>query len=199
MQVRKRAVSAFCAACSNQRRGPEFRAGKGDGTMQPEARSVRSGASAHPLAELLACPPEASNLLNASAQQVEFVAGDTIFHQDSPCRGLYVVASGQLLRKADRLQVRLVLGPVRVGDLVELAAALGDGLHTFTLVAQSAGSLMLLPMEALNRTFQMYPPLRMHLLEELAREVSRAYLTCCATRMAGLVRRRGTRFEAAQS
>jgi CRP-like cAMP-binding protein len=173
--------------------------GKGDGTMQAEARSVRSSASAHPLAELLSCPPEVSSLLNASAQQIEFVAGDTIFRQDSPCRGLYVMVSGQLLRKADRLQVRLVLGPVRVGELVELAAALGDGHHTFTVIAQAAGSLMMLPIEVLNRAFQMYPPLRMHLLEELAREVSRAYLSCCATRLAGLVRRRGVRLEAASS
>jgi CRP-like cAMP-binding protein len=172
---------------------------KGDGTMQPEASSVRTSVSARPLAELLACPPETSNLLNVSAQQIDFVAGDVIFRQDLLCRGLYVVASGQLVRKADRLDVRLVLGPVRVGELVELAAALGDGRHTFTLIAQSVGSLMLLPIEALNGAFQTYPPLRMHLLEELAREVSRAYQSCCATRMAGLVRRRGTKIEASES
>ena len=173
--------------------------GKGDGTMQSEARSVRGSASARPLAELLACPPEASNLLNASAQQIAFVAGDTIFRQDSLCRGLYVVVSGQLLRKAERMQVRLILGTVRVGELVELAAALGDGRHTFTLLAQTAGSLMLLPIDGLNLTFQMYPPLRMRLLEELAREVSRAYLSCSASRIAGVVRRRGGKLDVAQS
>ena len=164
--------------------------------MQTGARSIRNGASPHTLAELLACPPDASNLLSTATQQIEFVTGDVLFRQDAPCRGLYVVVSGHLLRKADRLQVRLVLGPARPGELVELAAALGDGRHTFTLVAQTAGSLLLLPIEALNRAFQVYPPLRMRLLEDLAREVSRAYLTCCATRMAGSVRRRGARLEA---
>jgi CRP-like cAMP-binding protein len=63
--------------------------------------------------------------------------------------------------------------------LVELAAALGGVQHTFTLTAQTPGSVLLLPIEALNLAFQSYPPLRMHLLEELAREVSRAYYVCC--------------------
>jgi CRP-like cAMP-binding protein len=62
--------------------------------------------------------------------------------------------------------------------LVELAAALGDLHHTYSLVAQTAGSLLLLPIEALNLAFQSYPELRMRLLEELAREVSRAYHAC---------------------
>ncbi len=167
--------------------------------MQSEARSVHQRISAHPLAELLECPPAASNLLSTSAQQIELATGDVVFRQDSACRGLYVVVSGQLLRKTERLQVRLVLGAVRVGELVELAAALGDGHHTFTLMAQTACSLMMLPIEALNQAFEIYPPLRMHLLEELAREVSRAYVACYATRMAGLARRRGSRLEAAQS
>jgi CRP-like cAMP-binding protein len=72
---------------------------------------------------------------------------------------------------------------------VELAAALGNGQHTYSLVAQSSSSLMMLPMESLHQTFDLYPPLRMQLLEELAREVSRAYVWCCATRKAGLRRR----------
>lgn len=187
-----------CVARSGEPSNLQVGQGKGDGTMQPEARSIQSSISAHPLAELLECPPAASNLLSASAQQIEFAAGDAIFRQDSVCRGLYVVVSGQLLRKAERMQVRLVLGAVRVGELVELAAALGDGRHTFTLMAQTACSLMMLPIEALNQAFEIYPPLRMHLLEELAREVSRAYVACYATRMAGMVRRRASRLEAAQ-
>jgi hypothetical protein len=93
-----------------------------------------------------------------------------------------VVVSGQFLRRTERLETRLMLGPARAGDLVELAAALGDGHHTYTLSAQTAGSVLLLPMEALNQAFQSYPPLRMQLLEELAREVSRAYNACCMNR-----------------
>lgn len=159
--------------------------------MQSGGGPGRNLAAAHPLAELLACPPAIASLLNGSARYTEFVAGDTIFRQGAQSRGLYVVVSGQLQRKADRLQTRLVLGSIYAGDVVELAAALGDGLHTYSLTALSAGSLMMLPLDALEEAFRSYPPLRMQLLEELAREVSRAYVSCCATRTAGLRRRSG--------
>jgi CRP-like cAMP-binding protein len=151
--------------------------------MQLEARPERLDAvAAHPLAELLECPPEAGNLLNGAAHCVEYETGDTVFCQRDKCRGLYVVVSGCFVRKAERLRTRVTLGPARAGDLVELAAALGDGHHTYSLVAQTAGSLLLLPIEGLRQTFEKYPPLRMRLLEELAREVSRAYLVCSLTR-----------------
>jgi CRP-like cAMP-binding protein len=75
---------------------------------------------------------------------------------------------------------------------VELAAALGDRQHTYTLVAQTAGSILMLPIEALNQAFQSFSPLRMKLLEELAREVSRAYNTCCFSRVARPRRARST-------
>jgi CRP-like cAMP-binding protein len=160
--------------------------------MQPEARSRRMDAvAAHPLAELLQCPPATGSLLNGAAQCIDFDAGEIVFRQSGVCRGLYVVVSGQFLRRAERLETRLTLGPARTGDLVELAAALGDGHHTYTLVAQTPGSVLLLPMEALSQAFEKYPPLRMQLLEELAREVSRAYNVCCLNR-AGKTRRRSS-------
>jgi CRP-like cAMP-binding protein len=151
--------------------------------MQPEARSGRMDAvQARPLAELLECPPATGILLNGSAQCIDFDAGEVVFRQSEACKGLYVVVSGRFLRKTERMETRLTLGPARAGDLVELAAVLGEGHHTYTLTAQTPGSVLLLPMEALCQAFQNYPPLRMQLLEELAREVSRAYLTCCLTR-----------------
>jgi CRP-like cAMP-binding protein len=137
---------------------------------------------AHPVAELLECPPDTGLLLNGSAQCISFDAGDVVFRQSGICRGLYLVLSGQLLRRATRLETPLTLGPARAGDIVELAAALGDGHHTYTLAAQTAGSAMMLPIESLNQAFQRYPPLRMQLLQELAREVSRAYAACCLSR-----------------
>jgi len=158
--------------------------------MQPAAiPERRDSAAAHPIAELLACPPAIGNLLNAAAECIEFDAGDVIFHQNDICQGLYVVIAGQLLRKASRLDSRLTLGTVRAGEVVELAAMLGDVRHTYTLTAQTDGTLMRLPKEALRRAFQSYSPLRMQLLEELAREVSRAYGLCCSTRLAGIRRR----------
>jgi CRP-like cAMP-binding protein len=168
-----------------------------DGAMQAEARSERLEAvAAHPLAELLECPPEAGNLLNGAAQCIEFDSGEVVFRQNSACKGLYVVVGGIFLRKAERLKTRLTLGPARAGDLVELASALGDGQHTYTLTAQTPGSVLLLPIESLNQVFKNYPPLRMRLLEELAREVSRAYISCCLNRTVH-VRRRGNGAEPA--
>ena len=152
----------------------------------------RDAIAARPIAELLACPPAIGNLLNASAECIEFVTGDVIFHQNDICQGLYVVVAGQLLRKAARIDARLTLGTVRAGEIVELAAMLGDVRHTYTLAAQTNGTVMRLPKESLMRAFQSYAPLRMQLLEELAREVSRAYALCCATRLAGIRRRNTT-------
>lgn len=165
---------------------------KGEGTMEPEARSGGLDAvQVHPLAELLACPPATGNLLNGSAKCIDFDAGETVFRQRDICQGLYVVVSGQFLRRTERLDMRLTLGPARAGDLVELAAALGDGHHNYSLSAQTPGSVLLLPTDSLNLAFEDYPPLRMQLLEELAREVSRAYYTCCLNRTRR-VRRRST-------
>jgi len=139
--------------------------------------------AAHPLSELLECPQEAGDLFKSEMRCVTFDAGQVVFRQQGQCDGLYVVVSGEFMRRTDRLATRVTLGAVRPGDLVELAAALGDGRHTYTLTAVTAGSLLLLPLEALHRAFQSHPPLQMRLLEELAREVSRAYITCCLTRV----------------
>jgi len=156
----------------------------GDLSIQPEAQSGRLAAvAAHPLSELLECPPEAGRLLAGVSGCVEFDAGQLVFRQHEPCKGLYVVVSGDFARKAERFQMRVSLGSTRPGDLVELAAALGDGHHTYTLTALTRGSMLLLPIAALEEAFKSYPPLRMRLLEELAREVSRAYMTCCLSRV----------------
>ena len=183
---------------SSTRRGTAVGAEtEGEVTMQHEARSRRMEAvRAHPVAELLECPPAIGLLLNRAAQCLSFEAGELVFGQSGICRGLYLVVTGQFLRRTERLETRLTLGPARPGDLLELAAALGDGLHTYTLAAQTAGSVLMLPMEALNQAFLSYPPLRMRLLEELAREVSRAYNTCCFSRA---VKSRGANITAWQA
>ena len=89
-----------------------------------------------------------------------------------------MVIQGQLTRRTDRFETRITLGTARPGDLVELAAALGDRRHTYSLIAQTAGLMLKLPIETLLQAFEDFPPLRMRLLEELAREVSRAYYLC---------------------
>ncbi len=152
--------------------------------MQSEATSRSIDAvQAHPVGELLECPPEVGLLLNRSAVCLNFDAGQVVFRQAAICRGLYLVISGRFVRKAERMQMPLTLGPVNTGELVELAAALGDGRHTYSLVSQTPGSVLMLSIETLNQVFQSYPPLRMRLLEELAREVSRAYTTCSFSRV----------------
>jgi len=180
-------------ADANRRRTGLQSATRGEVTVEPEARSGRMEyAAPHPLAELLQCPPETGTLLNGSAQCIDVDAGEAVFRQGEICRGLYVVVSGLFLRKADRMETRLALGPARSGDLVELGAALGEGLHTFTLCAQTPGSLLQLPIDALHQAFESFPPLRMQLLEELAREVSRGYYSCCLNRTGKTRRRNGT-------
>jgi len=142
-----------------------------------------AAAAAHPLAELLQCPEEAGQLLTSASRCIDVDAGEVVFRQNGSCNGLYVVVSGDFVRKAERFQMRVTLGSARPGDLVELAAALGDGNHTYTLTAMTPGSVLMLPIDALRHAFESHPPLRMRLLEELAREVSRAYITCCMTRV----------------
>jgi CRP-like cAMP-binding protein len=143
----------------------------------------------HRLAELLQCPLATVNLLNGAAQCIGVDAGQIVFRQSEACRGLYLVISGQFLRGTKRLSTRLILGLARAGDLVELAAALGDSRHTYTLSAQTDGAVLLFPLQALNQAFEGYPPLRMRLLEELAREVSRGYDASCKNRMVKTRRR----------
>jgi CRP-like cAMP-binding protein len=158
-------------------------------TMEPETKRVNSpGIASRSLAELLACPASTGDLLSASAQLLDYEGGETIFRQGDACRGLYVILSGQFLRKAERVETRLVLGSVHAGSLVELSAVLGDRRHTCTLSVQCAGSVMLLPFNSLHQAFVAYPPLRMRLLEELAREVSRAYAASNSTRLARMRR-----------
>src|ERR1017187_8275706 len=152
--------------------------------MQPEAISRQMDAVAtHSLANLLDCPPAVETLLKASAQLIDFKAGEAVFRQSETCKGLYLIVSGRFLCKTERLNMRLTLGQAYPGDLVELAATLGSGQHTYTLNAQSSGSVLLLPIETLNQVFQSYPLMRMHLLEELAREVCRAYYACSLNRV----------------
>jgi CRP-like cAMP-binding protein len=148
-----------------------------------------AAAAAHPLAELLECPEQAGQLLSSVSRCVAVNAGEALFRQNASCKGLYVVVSGDFVRKTERLQLRVTLGTARPGDLVELAAVLGDGHHTYTLTAVTPGSVLLLPIDALRSAFENHPPLRMRLLEELAREVSRAYTTCCLTRVTPARRR----------
>ena len=148
--------------------------------MQAEARSGRMDAvAAHPVAELLDCPPETGCLLTGAAECLNFDSGETVFQQNGDCKGLYLVVSGQFVRKAERFKARVTLGTARAGELVELAAALGSNHHTYTLKAVTSGTLLLLPMGALRQAFERYPVLRMRLLEEQAREVSRAYIAYC--------------------
>jgi len=155
-----------------------------DLTIQPESASERLAAvAAHPLSELLECSEEAGGLLTSASRTIDFDAGEVVFRQHEVCKGLYVVVSGEFVRKAERFEMRVTLGSTRPGDLVELASALGDGRHSYTLTAVTPGSMLLLPIEALRPVFGSYPPLRMRLLEELAREVSRAYITCRLTRV----------------
>ena len=103
---RARKQSAGRPVAASTRRGAEARAEtEGKPAMQRETRSRRLEAvRAHPVAELLECPPEIVLLLNRSAQCLSFEAGEAVFHQSGICRGLYLVITGQFLRRAERLK-----------------------------------------------------------------------------------------------
>lgn len=162
---------------------------QGELAMQRESKSRRMEAvRARPVAELLECPASVEQLLNGSAQRLQFRAGEVVFHQGDRCRGLYLTSAGRFARHAVWNQTAELLAPARAGELLELAAVLGDGQHQTTLTAQTAASVLLLPIEDLNRAFQLYAPLRMRLLEEMARMVSRAYYNCCLCRSQGMRR-----------
>jgi CRP-like cAMP-binding protein len=151
--------------------------------MQPEARTGRLDAVApRPLAELLQCPSGVGGTLSQTSQCLNLECGEALFRQREECRGLYLIVSGKFQRRTERLNVRLTLGYARPGDVVEISAALCNGSHTYTLIAVEESSVLLLPQEALNGAFQAHRPLRMRLLEELAREVSRGYDACCHMR-----------------
>jgi CRP-like cAMP-binding protein len=145
---------------------------------QSEERSEQMNlANPHPIAELLDCPPDARDLLDASARFLDFDVCETVFRQGENCRGLYVAISGLFMRKAERREIRLALASVHPGQMVELGPLLIDGTHNYTLSAQQTGTILMLPKNAIYAAFNLHPPLRMHLLEELAREVSRGYVT----------------------
>jgi CRP-like cAMP-binding protein len=146
--------------------------------------------TAHPIAELLECPPETSNMLNGATECITVQPGSSVFHQGDECRGLYVVVSGEFQRKTDRLNMRVTLGTAKSGDLLELAPALSRTRHTYTLTAITEATVLMLPLEALHGAFERHPPLRMRLLEELAREVSRGYIACATARVVPVRRHR---------
>src|SRR5208282_6508573 len=99
-----------------------------DLTVSSESRLERLAAvAAHPLAELLDCPQDAGRVLAGASRTVDFDEGEIVFRQHEAAKGLYVVVSGSFARKADRFNLRVTLGMARPGDLLELAAALGDG------------------------------------------------------------------------
>ena len=68
--------------------------------------------------------------------------GQVVFRQHGPAKGFRWWCRAILSRKAERFEMRVTLGSARPGDLVELAAALGDGHHTYTLTAVTPGSLL---------------------------------------------------------
>jgi CRP-like cAMP-binding protein len=150
--------------------------------LQDDRRLGLDAVAPRPLAELLACPATIQANLGAATERRNFEAGQAIFQQGEASRGLYLLLAGDFHRFSMRLGQKILLQPLHPGDLVELSAVLGDGHHTYTLIAHSPVSALVLPISALNLAFQQHPPLRMKLLEELGREVARAYTTLTLNR-----------------
>jgi CRP-like cAMP-binding protein len=143
--------------------------------LSKDDRAGNSAVAPRPLTELLACPGSLEQRLGASSERRDYKAGDLLFSQGGECEGLYLLLAGEFCRSSYRRDKRVNLGVLHSGDLVELAAVLGDGGHNYSLLATTDAAALLFPIESLRVAFQEYSPLRMHLLEELGREVSRAY------------------------
>jgi hypothetical protein len=145
----------------------------GSGSKPPSVQPVVT--CSRSLAELLDCPQEVGDRLGRAVQRREYGPGEIIFAQDAACEGLYLLMSGEFWRAAQRREKRLSLGVMQNGTLVELAAALGNVPHTYTLKSNGQAAVLVFPIGALREALELHPPLRMRLLEELGREVSRAY------------------------
>ncbi len=143
--------------------------------LSHERRESLGIVTSRPLTELLACPGPLEQRLGAASQRRDYPAGALLFSQDQECDGLYLLLTGEFTRSAQRREKRLSLGVLHAGGLVELAGVLGDGRHNYSLSAATDAAALVFPMGTLLHAFLEYPPLRMHLLEELGREVSRAY------------------------
>jgi CRP-like cAMP-binding protein len=143
--------------------------------LNVEDRNDSRPGNSRPLTELLACPDSIGARLGTSALRRDYLKGDKLFAQGAPAEGLFLLLAGDFWRTAEHREKRLSLAPLRSGDLAELGAVLGESAHTYTLLAASPAAALLFPACELQQVFDVYPPLRMHLLEELAREVSRSY------------------------
>ncbi len=150
--------------------------------LSQEDRNGPPPRASHPLTELLACPSSIGAQLGAAAVRRDYAKGDVIFAQGADAEGLFLLLGGDFHRTADRKDTRLPLAPMHSGDLAELGAVLGSCPHTFTLVAASPAAALLFPTTILREAFAKYPPLQMHLLEELGREVSRSYAAISVNR-----------------
>jgi CRP-like cAMP-binding protein len=128
-----------------------------------------------PLTELLACPGPLEQRLGACSVRRDYRPGDPVFLQGQKCDGLYLLLAGEFCRSTQRKEKRLNLGILHSGELVELSAVLGDEIHNYTLLSVTNAAALVFPMNTLKVAFEEYPPLRMHLLEELGREVSLSY------------------------
>lgn len=147
-----------------------------------EERQGLHAVAPRPLTELLACPGPLEQMLGANAERRDYGSGDVVFSQNQECAGLYLLLAGEFARSALRREKRLSLGILRAGELIDLASVLGNSRHNYTITAVGPSAALLFPMSSLEAAFEEYPPLRMHLLEELGREVSRAYGTVYVSR-----------------
>lgn len=143
--------------------------------LSKDDRPGNDAVAPRPLTELLACPGSLEQRLGASSERRDYKAGDQLFSQGDKCEGLFLLLAGEFCRSSYRRDKRVNLGVLHPGDLVELAAVLGDGGYNYSLQATTDATALMFPMATLRAAFQEYSPLRMHLLEELGREVSRAY------------------------
>jgi ABC-type multidrug transport system fused ATPase/permease subunit len=109
-----------------------------DGDSIDEINILRSA----PL--LAGLPPQILKLVAYSSERHEFEPGDVVFNAGDKSNGAYIVLAGGLEVSVDAGGSKLVVGSVKVGDIVGEVGVLANVHRTATVSAETKASVLLL-------------------------------------------------------
>jgi CRP/FNR family transcriptional regulator len=115
-------------------------------------------------------PPEVVRALAAVAVRREYRAGETVFLEQDPCAGLYLIESGTVkISRFSKEGREYILHLLHRGDTFNDVAALDGGPNPATATAYSASTLWRVDRNELQGVASRYPVLAWALIENLAR------------------------------
>ena len=140
---------------------------------RPESSSVllfeaRSGLSGLPDVFANLTPPELQRIV-AAAQRVDFEAGDYVFRQGEPHRGIFVLRAGIVRSFYSAPNGReITLANWTAGNFVGGPDIFGEGAHVWSGVAVESGHALRLPGPAVRRLMSEIPNFAVGLVNGLA-------------------------------